>query len=65
MSEQEGVMQRLDAQTRRLKERMTSGPASAVTDEALTLESLMIVSEALLRIGRDIRHMRLQTADRP
>ena len=57
----ESVMQRLDAQARRLKQRAVAGEAG---DAALTAESLALVSEAILRIGRDVRQLRLQLAER-
>ncbi|HVI28178.1 hypothetical protein [Hansschlegelia sp.] len=59
--ELESVMQRLDAQARRLRQRAAAGEAG---DAALTTESLALVSEAILRIGRDVRQLRLQLAER-
>lgn len=60
--ELESVMERLDAQAKRLKER--SRGAGAGDDAALTAQSLAVVSEAILRIGRDLRLLRLQLADK-
>lgn len=64
MAELESVMQRLDAQTKRLKERIATPREPAGDDGGLTVEALALVSEAVLRIGRDIRALRLQLADR-
>lgn len=64
MAELESVMQRLDTQTKRLKERMAALRGSAGDDGGLTVEALALVSEAVLRIGRDIRALRLQLEDR-
>jgi hypothetical protein len=61
--ELESVMQRLDLQTKRLKQRAaTSRPED--DERALTVESLALVSEAVLKIGRDIRQLRLQLGER-
>ena len=60
--ELESVMERLSAQTNQLKERSRS--AARDGDEALTVQSLALVSEAILRLGRDLRLLRLQMADK-
>lgn len=64
MAELESVMTRLDVQTKRLKERSLAPLQSAGDDAGLTLETLALFSEAVLKIGRDIRAIRLQLADK-
>jgi hypothetical protein len=61
--ELESVMQRLDAQTKRLRQRALVSRAED-EERALTVESLALVSEAVLKIGRDIRQLRLQLGER-
>jgi hypothetical protein len=56
-------MQRLDAQTQRLRQRALVSRAED-EERALTVESLALVSEAVLKIGRDIRQLRLQLGER-
>lgn len=63
MAELESVMRRLDAHAKRLVERSPS--TSGGDDEnALMVQGLALVSEAILRVGRDIRFLRLQLADK-
>ncbi|MGA0531111.1 hypothetical protein [Hansschlegelia sp. KR7-227] len=64
MGELETVMERLGAHARRLEERSRSA-RSANDDGALMVQTLALMSEALLRVGRDVRHLRNQLADRP
>ncbi|MFC3691465.1 hypothetical protein [Chenggangzhangella methanolivorans] len=65
MLEVESVMQRLDDQTKRLKAEAAACLALETQEErALTVKSLALVSEAVLKIGRDIRQIRMQLADR-
>ena len=65
MIEIESVMQRLDDQTRRLKAELAANETLKEHEEReLTVKSLALVSEAVLKIGRDIRQIRLQLADR-
>lgn len=65
MIEIESVMQRLSQQSRALNAQLA---ASELLDEeserALTVKSLALVSEAVLKIGRDIRQIRLQLAEK-
>ncbi|RXF73583.1 hypothetical protein [Hansschlegelia zhihuaiae] len=63
MAELEGVMQRLDAQVGRIK---ASAAAETGRDEVqeLLLQSLALVSEALLRVGRDVRFLKLHFAEK-
>jgi len=64
MAELESVMERLKDQTDRLKRRAAS-PSGADEERALMIEGLALVSEALLKVGRDVRMMRNQWQDRP
>lgn len=56
----ETVMQKLDAHAKILHARSQSG----ADDAASTAESLAIMADAILRIARDIRMLKLQLADR-
>ena len=61
MGDMETVMNRLSAHARRLQEQpVPSGDA----DRALMVESLALMSEALLKVGRDVRHLRNKMADK-
>ena len=64
MWEPEGVMRRLADQTEMLKAQLSAPPSPSDADRDLTVRSLAVVSEAVLKIGRDIRQIRLQLADR-
>ncbi|MDR4305521.1 hypothetical protein IHQ68_02645 [Chelatococcus sambhunathii] len=60
MSDLETVMSRLDAHAAHLKLR-----SAAIDDEErkLMAESLALMSEAVLKVGRDIRFIRRQMAE--
>jgi type II secretory pathway component PulJ len=64
MAELESVMQRLDAHTRRLQERSSAQDGGADEEKALMVQGLALVSEALVRVGRDIRFLRLRLAEK-
>lgn len=65
MIEIENVMQRLSEQTRALNAQLAANdPLEGETERAMTVRSLALVSEAVLKIGRDIRQIRLQLAER-
>lgn len=64
MAELESVMQRLSDQTRALRLKCAAPRSDADEERALMVEGLAVVSEALLRVGRDVRALRLQLADR-
>ena len=64
MAEVESVMQRLAEETRRLRAEVEASQPETDPERALTLGSLALVSEAVLRIGRDVRQIRLQLAER-
>ena len=61
MPELETVMQRLDTQARRLKDQASTGDSA---ERAMMAESLALVSEALLKVGRDIRYIRNQMTEK-
>ena len=64
MIEIESVMQRLSEQSRALNAQLaTNEPLDEESERALTVKSLALVSEAVLKIGRDIRQIRLQLAE--
>lgn len=66
MAELESVMQKLSDHTARLRRSAVAGSgAGAEEDRALMIEQLALVSEALLRVGRDVRLMKTQWQDRP
>lgn len=65
MIEIENVMQRLSEQSRALNAQLAASVEQGEASErALTVKSLALVSEAVLKIGRDIRQIRLQLAER-
>ena len=64
MIEIESVMQRLSEQSRALNAQLAANePLDEESERALTVKSLALVSEAVLKIGRDIRQIRLQLAE--
>jgi hypothetical protein len=65
MIEIESVMQRLSEQSRALNAQLAASEAlDEESERALTVKSLALVSEAVLKIGRDIRQIRLQLAEK-
>lgn len=64
MAELESVMQRLDAHTKRLLERSAAPDAEADDEKALMVQGLALVSEAIVRVGRDVRFLRLHLAEK-
>lgn len=64
MHELEGVMQRLDSHARRMEQHAKTAVGKD-EDQAILAESLALMSEALLRIGRDVRFLKLHFADKP
>lgn len=59
--EMESVMERLSAQTERLQEECRKSRGSD-EDRALLMQGLVVLSEAVLRVGRDVRQLKLQAA---
>ena len=64
MTELSSVMMRLDAHTKRLQDKAQAARPGGDDEQALVVQGLALVSEALLRIGRDVRTLRLQLADK-
>ena len=59
--EMESVMERLSVQTERLQAEYRKSRGHD-EDRALMVQGLALVSEALLRVGRDVRLLKLQMA---
>ncbi|WP_155904925.1 hypothetical protein [Methylopila sp. M107] len=55
MAEIESIMTGLDANASRLKARSAT---MADEDSRMMAETLALMSEAVLKVGRDVRHMR-------
>lgn len=64
MSELSSVMQRLDDQAKLLRNRIDAPQAVADADRSMMMESIAALSEAIIKLGRDVRALRLQIAER-
>jgi hypothetical protein len=65
MAELESVMQRLDAHTLRLQQRSAAARSAEIDeDRALLVQGMALMSEALIRVGRDLRFLRLHLAEK-
>ncbi len=60
-AELESVVHRLDAQTKLLKQRVDASRGD--DDKEMMLKSLALVSEVLLKVSRDVRHLRNNVVD--
>lgn len=64
MAELSSVMQRLDDQAKLLRSRIDAPQVVADADRALMIESIAALSEAILKVSRDVRALRIQIAER-